>query len=158
MIDATHDPNLNSWMESANRPDTDFPIQNLPYASFRKRGEERIRVGVAIGDMLLDASQCSRHPVPQRGYGDVSPRSAPGLRRRLSDLLAHYAPATERAILPISEADLLLPCDIPDYTDFFASIHHATNVGKSVSPRTNRSRRTTSGCRLHITAAHRPSF
>ncbi len=49
-------------MESANRPDNDFPIQNLPYASFRKRGEERIRVGVAIGDMLLDASQALAIP------------------------------------------------------------------------------------------------
>ena len=56
-MDSTHDPNLKSWIESANRPDIDFPIQNLPYASFRKRGEERIRVGVAIGDALLDASQ-----------------------------------------------------------------------------------------------------
>ena len=56
-MDSTHDPNLASWVESAKSPETDFPIQNLPYASFRKRGEEQIRVGVAIGDMLLDASQ-----------------------------------------------------------------------------------------------------
>ena len=62
MTDATHDPNLTSWVESANRPDHDFPIQNLPYASFRKHGEERIRVGVAIGDMVLDASQALAVP------------------------------------------------------------------------------------------------
>ncbi len=63
-----------------------------------------------------------------------------GLRRRLSELLANYSPAAGQAILPISEQELLLRCDIPDYTDFFASIHHATNVsslfrpGKPLSP------------------------
>ena len=57
-----------------------------------------------------------------------------GLRRRLSELLSDYSPETERAILPISEVELLLPCDIPDYTDFFASIHHATNVGSLFRP------------------------
>jgi fumarylacetoacetase len=128
-MDLTHDPNLTSWVESANRPETDFPIQNLPYASFRKRGEERIRVGVAIGDMLLDASQALVIP-SVTALLSMSRAERTGVRARLSELLANYAPATERAILPISEAELLLPCDIPDYTDFFASIDHATNVGQ----------------------------
>ena len=56
-MDSTHDPNLKSWVESANEPSSGFPIQNLPYASFRKRGEERVRVGVAIGDLVLDVSE-----------------------------------------------------------------------------------------------------
>jgi fumarylacetoacetase len=127
-MDSTHDPNLKSWIESANRPDIDFPIQNLPYASFRKRGEERIRVGVAIGDMLLDISQALAIPSLSAVMA-MSRAERTGLRRRLSELLANYSPAAERAILPMSEADLLLPFEIPDYTDFFASIHHASNVG-----------------------------
>ncbi len=133
VMDATHDPGLTSWIESANRPGTDFPIQNLPYASFRNRGEERIRVGVAIGDMLLDASQA----LAIRSLASVMAMSRPartGLRRRLSELLAHYSPGAERAIFPISDVELLLPCNIPDYTDFFASIDHATNVGNLFRP------------------------
>ena len=132
-MDSTHDPNLTSWVESANLPECDFPIQNLPYASFRKRGEERIRVGVAIGDMLLDLSQVVASVVPAipslTAVMAMSRAERTGLRRRLSELLANYSPAAEQAILPLSEAELLLPCDIPDYTDFFASMHHATNVG-----------------------------
>jgi len=128
-MDSTHNPNLTSWVESANRPETDFPIQNLPYASFRKRGEERIRVGVAIGDMLLDAS----HALAIQSVTalmSMSRAERTGVRGRLSELLANYSAATERAILPQPEAELLLPCDIPDYTDFFASMDHAANVGR----------------------------
>jgi fumarylacetoacetase len=132
-MDATHDPNLTSWIESANRPDSDFPIQNLPYASFRKRGEERIRVGVAIGDMLLDASQALAIPSLSAVMA-MSRAGRTALRRRLSELLANYSGGAERAILPASEVELLLPCEIPDYTDFFASIHHATNVGSLFRP------------------------
>jgi fumarylacetoacetase len=132
-MDSTHDPNLTSWIESANRPDTDFPIQNLPFASFRKRGEERIRVGVAIGEMVLDASDALGLPSLAAVMAMRRPERT-GLRRRISELLATYSSAAERAILPASEIDLLLPCDIPDYTDFFASLHHATNVGSLFRP------------------------
>jgi fumarylacetoacetase len=133
MIDFTHDPNLTSWVDSANRPGADFPIQNLPYARFRKRGEERTRVGVAIGDMLLDATQAL--DIPSVIAVMAMPRAErTGLRHRLSELLANYSAPTERALLPISDAGLLLPCDIPDYTDFFASIHHASNVGSLFRP------------------------
>src|SRR5580658_4353867 len=119
MTDGTHDPHLTSWVESANRPDADFPIQNLPYASFRKRGEEQIRAGVAIGDMLLDATAALGIPSLSAVMAMSRPERT-GLRRRISELLAAYSIAAERAILPILEVDLLLPCDIPDYTDFFA--------------------------------------
>jgi fumarylacetoacetase len=127
-MDLTHDPNLKSWVESANLPDTDFPVQNLPYASFRKRGEERIRTGVAIGEMVLDASDALGIP-SLLGVMAMSRGERTGLRRRLSELLINYSSATERFILPQSEVELLLPCDIPDYTDFFASLDHASNVG-----------------------------
>ncbi len=132
-MDLTHDPTLTSWVEPANRPESDFPIQNLPYASFRKRGEEQIRVGVAIGDMIMDASQALGIP-SVLALMRMSRAERTGIRARLSELLANYAPTTERAILPLSEAELLLPCDIPDYTDFFASIDHATNVGQLFRP------------------------
>jgi fumarylacetoacetase len=67
--DGTHDPRLVSWVESANNPATPFPIQNLPYAIHRRRGEDAPpRAGVAIGDMILDLSACARQglqkPVP----------------------------------------------------------------------------------------------
>jgi fumarylacetoacetase len=132
-MDSTHDPNLTSWVESANRPNSDFPIQNLPYATFRKRGEERTRVGVAIGDMLLDASEALAIPSVTALLG-MSRAERASVRGRLSELLSKYSPAAERALLPISEAELLLPCDIPDYTDFFASIDHASNVGRLFRP------------------------
>ena len=132
-MDATHDPNLKSWVDSANRPDGDFPIQNLPYASFRKRGEVGIRVGVAIGDMVLDASEALGLP-SLLSVMAMSRAERTGLRRRLSEMLGNYSSGAERWLLPITEIDLLLPCEIPDYTDFFASIDHATNVGSLFRP------------------------
>lgn len=132
-MDATHDPNLKSWIESANREDSDFPIQNLPYASFRKRGEERIRVGAAIGDMVLDVSQALAIP-SLSALMAMSRTERTGLRGHLSELLTNHSSAAERALLPMSEAELLLPCNIPDYTDFFASLDHATNVGTLFRP------------------------
>jgi fumarylacetoacetase len=133
MIDATHDPALECWVESANQADTDFPIQNLPYATFRKRGEERTRVGIAIGDNLLDATE---------GFGIQSMQSVLAMtragrsefRRRVSDFLAKHSTSADRYVTPIAQVDLLLPCDILDYTDFYASIHHATNVGRMFRP------------------------
>ena len=56
--DHTHDPELSSWVPGAGDPDTDFPIQNLPFGVFRNARGERSRVGVAIGDQVLDLSRC----------------------------------------------------------------------------------------------------
>ncbi|MGD0302084.1 MAG: fumarylacetoacetase, partial [Bryobacteraceae bacterium] len=116
MIDQTHDPALKSWVESANREDTEFPIQNLPYATFRKRGEERTRLGIAIGDMLLDATEAFDLESMQRVMS-MSGAERTAIRRTVSSYLASYSTAAERHLHPISEVDLLLPCDIPDYTD-----------------------------------------
>jgi fumarylacetoacetase len=132
-MDITHDPTLSSWIESANRPETDFPIQNLPYASFRKSGEKRIRVGVAIGDLVLDASEALAVP-SLAAVMAMSRVARTALRRRISELLVRYSPGAERAILPMSEIELVLPCQIPDYTDFFASIDHASNAGRLFRP------------------------
>ena len=56
-LNETHDPALRSWVESANSGSTDFPIQNLPYGVFRRRKDEAPRVGVAIGDQILDLAR-----------------------------------------------------------------------------------------------------
>src|SRR5207248_10109222 len=53
-LDETHDPALMSWIESANDPATDFPIQNLPFGRFRREGDAQWRIGVAIGDQIVD--------------------------------------------------------------------------------------------------------
>ena len=63
-INETHDPNLKSWIESANAPDTDFPIQNLPFCMFRKKdSDERPRLGFAIGDFVFDYELCREKEV-----------------------------------------------------------------------------------------------
>lgn len=126
MIDQTHDPERKSWVESANLPGADFPIQNLPYVNYGNRA------GVAIGDQILDLApfqvgsvrQIMAMPRPERIE----------LRRAISDFLADSAKRPDASLTPISEAELLLPCEIGDYTDFYASIHHATNVGRMFRP------------------------
>ena len=133
MIDATHDPQLTSWVESANRDRVDFPIQNLPYATFRHRGDEQSRVGVAIGDLLLDAGAALSFPAFDQIL--AMPRAArTELRRRASAYLAKYTPGADRHLVPIASVELLLPVAIPDYTDFYASLDHAMNVGRLFRP------------------------
>jgi fumarylacetoacetase len=133
MIDATHDPALSCWVESANRAETDFPIQNLPFATFRRRGEERKRTGVAIGEMVLDVTEAFQVSSLAGIFAMPRPVRA-SLRQRVSQYLAKFSPGADKNLLPIADAELLLPCEIPDYTDFYASIHHATNVGSMFRP------------------------
>src|SRR5579872_4310223 len=129
-INETHDPNLKSWVESANRPDTDFPIQNLPFCTFgHKHGGPR--VGVAIGDCILDVPDYPSLNALMEG----GPRAATELRLKLSRALRadnRYPP--KDLLYPLAECTLLLPAEIGDYTDFYASIFHATNVGKMFRP------------------------
>jgi fumarylacetoacetase len=156
VTDATHDPGLRSWVESANTPGHDFPIQNLPFGVFRMAGEPVARIGVAIGDQILDlTASADRGLLP--GLSEVALAACrsrelnlmftlptlerAALRRQLSrllqaggeaaDLVAARAP---RILTPIASAELLLPATIGDYTDFYASIDHATNVGKMFRP------------------------
>jgi fumarylacetoacetase len=142
-----------SWVASANEPGCDFPLQNLPYGVFRAGGGDRI--GVAIGDRILDLRACidqglldgSPDPLLHACSADVlNPLMALGpalwseLRRRLTALLDADQPASEtrrRAaplLVPKSEATMRLPAAIGDYTDFYASIHHATRVGELFRP------------------------
>ncbi|GAA6620689.1 fumarylacetoacetase [Scytonema sp. NUACC26] len=151
-IDTTHDPNLRSWVESANRKDTDFPIQNLPFGVFQLlNSTEPSRIGVAIGDQILDLSLCLRTGLLQElpehlqavcGESNLNQLMALGseaslmLRRHLSQLLQwnDRSPTAQQMLVSISNTKLLLPVNISDYTDFYASIFHATNVGKLFRP------------------------
>jgi fumarylacetoacetase len=131
MIDKTHDPRLKSWVESANRPECDFPIQNLPVGVFQKAGENRARVGVAIGDFILDAGEWLPGDTVN-GYLELSPTQRGDLRREWSRTLESGAPS--RLLYPQAECTMRLPAAVGDYTDFYSSIHHATNVGRMFRP------------------------
>jgi fumarylacetoacetase len=131
VTDQTHDPSLSSWVESANHSDSDFPIQNLPFATFRRSGVAL--VGVAIGDQVLDVT--SLLGIESMRAVMAMPRaSRTELRHRISEFLAKPTPGAEAFLTPVASAELLLPCEIGDYTDFYASIHHATNVGSMFRP------------------------
>ncbi len=133
MIDETHNPDLKSWVESANDPATDFPIQNLPYATFRKDDEKRLRPGVAIGDQMLDLMSAFR--IGSLGAIMSMPREQRAeLRRTLSGFLSRRTHRAEAFLIPMSNARFELPCAIPNYTDFYASIYHARNVGSMFRP------------------------
>ena len=152
-LNRTHDPKLRSWVTSANLPDCDFPIQNLPFGVFRRRGTtETARIGVAIGDRILDLSACHDMglltDLPQSlqsacTASTLNPLMALGrkavsaLRHQLSSLLrrdAATSPPEATILVDMAAADLLLPATIFDYTDFYASIFHATNIGKLFRP------------------------
>jgi fumarylacetoacetase len=152
-IDATHDPTLTSWVASANLPGGDFPIQNLPFGVFRRAGSsEPFRGGVAIGDQVLDlaalhalgiltgraaealAACAQPHLNEFMGQG----RAASGaLRAALSTALksgSSLAQPLAAALVPQRAAEHRVAADIGDYTDFYASIHHATAVGRLMRP------------------------
>ncbi|MBZ5623790.1 MAG: fumarylacetoacetase [Acidobacteriia bacterium] len=133
MLDETHDPSLRSWVESANRPDADFPIQNLPFATFRRPEAENPVLGVAIGDQVLDVTEAFGIDSIETLMSAPRGRRAE-LRRRISRFLSRPSSAAETMLTPMASAELLLPCEIRDYTDFYASIHHATNVGRMFRP------------------------
>lgn len=150
--DATHQPSLRSWVPSANEPGTDFPIQNLPFGVFARRGGGVNRVGVAIGNQILDLGNCADRSVLE-GIGGALIRACraeslgpllrqgrddwTALRARVSELLRESLPAPQRpttCLVPIDEVKLSLPVEVGDYTDFYASIDHARNVGSMFRP------------------------
>jgi fumarylacetoacetase len=153
LLDATHDPHLRSWVPSANEPNTDFPIQNLPYGRFRRKGsDEPWRIGVAIGDQVLDLhlarDQCpwgsDLHALmgplaggDLRGFMSLGPVAWKRVRAGLSQALAlesDQGPFLELCLVPRALVEMALPCVIGDYTDFYAGIHHARNIGRLFRP------------------------
>jgi fumarylacetoacetase len=137
-LDATHDPALTSWVESANDPATDFPPQNLPFGRFRRTPDAPWRIGIAIGDAVLDLAQaglCDTDDMNALMATGADARVA--LRRTLSAGLARgsASEASWRACLVAQrDVELGVPCHIGDYTDFYTSIQHATNVGRQFRP------------------------
>ena len=152
-LNETHHPALRSWVPSANTAGTDFPLQNLPFASFRRLGSgEAFRGGVAIGDQVLDLTAVAQTGVfaglalaaVQAGAQDklnaLMALGAPAwsaLRLALSRALREGAPeqaALQACLVPQASAEYGVPARIGDYTDFYTSVHHATNIGKQFRP------------------------
>ena len=152
-VNATHDPALQSWVNSANADDSDFPVQNLPYGRFKRAGsDEPLRMGVAIGDQILDLRAAAEvcpwadevHAVlAPLAAGDLlafmalGPAAWRDMRAALSQALvagSEQGPFLESCLVPQAEAELVLPCRIGDYTDFYTSVHHATTVGRQFRP------------------------
>src|SRR5690242_6801556 len=133
-LNETHDPARHSLVESANAPNCDFPIQNLPFGVFRAAGGAP-RVGVAIGDQILDvaaagagfegvaaeaARACATPPL--NGLMALGPRAASALRRALSRALSaeHGDETIRRHLTPMAQAALIMPVAVPNFTDFHA--------------------------------------
>jgi len=138
VLDATHDPELKSWVEAANEPGCEFPIQNLPFGIFRRKGKnEAPRGGVAIGDQILDLAALGLETGPTlNGVAAMGPAPWKKLRKELSLGLSVRKPQRRwsRYLVPMKQAELLLPLDIGDYSDFYTGIHHATNIGRLLRP------------------------
>jgi fumarylacetoacetase len=137
-LDATHDPQLRSWVESANEPGCEFPIQNLPFGVFKRKDlRESPRGGVAIGDQILDLAGLGIKTGPTlNGIAAMGRRQWRSIRNELSKGLSSKKPNKRlaRYLVPIRQAQLFCPVQVGDYTDFFTGIHHATNMGRMLRP------------------------
>ena len=161
-LNETHDPTLTSWVASANTANTDFPIQNLPFAVFRRQGAgEAFRGGVAIGDQIVDLAavlkgnhlqnaslsedqaQLAQQALEAAAHDQLNALMALGhaassaLRLFLSRALrtgAAESNALQACLVPQAHAEYTVPARIGDYTDFYTSVHHATNIGKQFRP------------------------
>lgn len=151
-LDESHDAALASWVDSANAADTDFPIQNLPFGRFRSQDDRALRVGVAIGDQVLDLRRAASAPGwsadvqpalallaagDLNGFMDLGRAPQRAVRLALSRALragSPMQPVLADALLAQSQAEMALPCEIGDYTDFYTGIHHATTVGTLFRP------------------------
>ncbi len=155
-LNETHDPGLESWVESANGDNADFPIQNLPLGVFSHPGTGKATVGIAIGDQILDVAAAYKAGALD-GPGDDAARACDGavlnplmalggehwsaLRAAVSRALRSDGEVAETAqkaaddiLVPIAGIAMLMPAAIGDYTDFYSSIYHATNVGNMLRP------------------------
>jgi fumarylacetoacetase len=148
-----NDPRLRSFVDV--KPDSDFPIQNLPYGVFSTVAEPTPRVGVAIGDQVLDLvvlQKAKLLDLPDGVFAQSSVNAFMGLgpqtwrktRSRISELLRHDNPELrdnaalrEQALIPMRETKLHLPLQVAGFTDFYSSKEHATNVGTMFRDKTN---------------------
>ena len=156
-MNQTHDPGLTSWVTSA-QGHPDFPIQNLPFGVFRLRNRRELpRVGIAIGEQILDLtrwhdaaagsdSAAAKALAACTGSSlnplmSLRPEYWRALRARVSAFLAADSPAYradpgigERVLVSLADVEMLLPVQVGDYSDFYASLYHASNVGKMFRP------------------------
>ncbi|HTT38945.1 MAG TPA: fumarylacetoacetase [Burkholderiales bacterium] len=152
-LNETHDPGLKAWVEAANHPGCDFPIQNLPFGVFRRKGtSEAFRGAVAIGEEVLDlaaaqaagafaglaaraAAACAEPSL--NAFMAMGAPAWSALRLALSRALRPGSPTAEKlrgCLVPQARAEYAVPARIGDYTDFYASVYHATNVGRLFRP------------------------
>ncbi len=141
----SNDPKLKSWVEVPRG--SDFPIQNLPFGIFKTKYLSPV-AGVAIGSHVLDLVY-----LHENGYLDglglpsgifnqkflnaffaLGKPKIREVRERVSELLTHdndelNKAAREIALIPMSEVQMLMPIDVKNYSDFYSSEEHATNVG-----------------------------
>ncbi|QAU34189.1 fumarylacetoacetase [Janthinobacterium sp. 17J80-10] len=145
-FDSTTAPALKSWVDSANAADCEFPIQNLPYGVFRTANSAP-RVGVAIGDQILDLAvlaeagllKCEAGVFARPRLNDfiaLGRDAWRSVREQVSALLSRdnqalqgNAAVRDKVLVPQADAAMLLPVEVPGYTDFYSSKEHATNVG-----------------------------
>ncbi|MBM4107998.1 MAG: fumarylacetoacetase [Phycisphaerae bacterium] len=155
--DPTLDPALQSWVESANDPASDFPIQNLPLCGFvaERDGHAHAHLGVAIGDQVVDVSMLAEAGAIADDDEEVLDAlsdpfwygvlGVPGMAGRVRPVLQRFLRADtaagqrarrvrSKALRPISETRFLEPVHVFNYTDFYASVHHATTVGSMFRP------------------------
>jgi fumarylacetoacetase len=152
-LNETHDPQLRSWVATANAAGADFPIQNLPFAVFRRRGsQEPWRGGVAIGDQVLDLAAVAANEAIDGVAGEavraasqgrlnalmaLGPAAWSALRLALSRALREGADkegAWRACLIPQAQVEYEVAAHIGDYTDFYTSVHHATNIGRQFRP------------------------
>jgi fumarylacetoacetase len=150
-LNETHDPARRSFVESANAPDSDFPIQNLPFCVFRPvaAAGAQLRVGVGIGDQILDvaaagpllggpAAEAARPCVAPflNSLMSMGPRAWSAMRLGLSRALSTEGnnQGIRQHLMPMAQAELRLPVAFRNFTDFFASIFHASNAGRMFRP------------------------
>ncbi len=152
-LNETHNPSLKSFVTSANDGSTDFPIQNLPFAVFRRVSSgEPFRGGVAIGDQIVDLARLHRARLLS---GDAATACVAASAATLNAFMAKGSAASSVLRLALSrllragsadeaqlhscfvsqsDAEYALPAHIGDYTDFYTSVYHATNIGRQFRP------------------------
>ncbi|WP_348263778.1 fumarylacetoacetase [Telmatobacter sp. DSM 110680] len=143
---------MSSWVESANQADCDFPLENLPYGVFRHG--EHTAIGVAIGDQVLDLRACAQELLAEirqdtlaacsqeslNALMGLGPSAWSMIRSRVMALLdkdcadLDTQARVKPLLIPMNDVEMQIPAHIGDYTDFYASIHHATRVGKLFRP------------------------
>ncbi len=156
-LNETHNPGLSSWVASANVTGTDFPIQNLPFGVFKRSASpQAFRVGVAIGDQILDLTTVRQTGAlgsdmdadtnaallaccapTLNAFMALGANTWSALRLALSRALRTGSPAQAKltaCLVPQAEAEFAVPAQIGDYTDFYTSVHHATNIGRLLRP------------------------